>query len=361
VGTAKRAKDAMTMPASYTGLTADQVRTVVSAAALAPSVHNSQPWRWVAHDGRLDLYADPARHLPAADPAGRQLLMSCGAALLHARLTIRQLGLVPTVTLPARGATMELSADAPPLATITVTAGTPPDAGETALAEAIVRRHTDRRPFDPRPLEPAVVTALRHAAEAEGAWLVALDEPDQRIDASVLLARADWLDTHDPAYIAELTAWSRTHASAVDGIPRAAVVAGAEPRRSEFVIRDFDVVGEAGIRLEHTEVERPAVILLGTDTDTPAAELAAGQALERVLLTATTYGIAASPLGQVIDIEGTRELLRETVGGMGHVQMLIRVGYPLPDADPLRPTPRRPIQDILSTGDPTASAPDATP
>jgi hypothetical protein len=327
-------------------LTADQLRLVVAAAALAPSIHNTQPWRWVAASGGLDLYADPTRQLLVADPAGRQMLVSCGAALLHARLAIRRLGLVPRVTLAPAGED-GVTTGGTPAASIRVAGDQAASPDERALADAMERRHTDRRPFEGRPIPDAVVDAMRAAAENEGAWLATLANPDLRIDTAVLTARADWLETHDPAYRAELERWSRTGPGAVDGIPRDVVVAATGDRPAEFVMRDFDVAGEAGLRLEQTDVERPTVVIIGTDADRPTDHLVAGEALERVLLTATVHDIATSPLGQAVDVESTRALLGETVGGLGHIQMLVRVGYPLADATPLPATPRRAVDDIL--------------
>jgi hypothetical protein len=170
----------MTTPpptSSTPALTADQVRTVVAAASLAPSIHNTQPWRWAGVDGGLDLYVDPARQLPVADPAGRQMLVSCGAALLHVRLAIRRLGLVAEVALAPSGEE-GITTGAVPAARVRVVGQRPPAAAETALDDAMERRHTDRRPFDGRPIPDDVVDALRVAAEAEGAWLATLADPD---------------------------------------------------------------------------------------------------------------------------------------------------------------------------------------
>jgi hypothetical protein len=232
-------------------------------------------------------------------------------------------------------------------------------------------RHTDRRPFSSLRVPEAVIDALRLDAEREGAWLVALDTPDRRIDTAVLTARADWLETRDPAYQAELQHWTRTGDQAVDGIPHDVVAASRETRTAEFVMRDFDPADPAdpadrtdrtdrtdaaGTALPPTDVERPTVLLIGTDTDTPRAQLMAGQALERVLLDATGHGLAASPLGQAIDVGLTRALLANTVGGLGRVQMLIRIGYPIPGATPLPATPRREISDVLITRSGSASS-----
>lgn len=328
-------------------LTDEQIRDVVGEASLAPSIHNTQPWRWVTVDGGLDLYVDPARWLRVADPAGRQMLVSCGAALLHARLAIRRLGLVPRVRLCSAGDEGVLSGETP-AASIRVVGSKPAGPEERDLAAAMTRRHTDRRPFSSTPVTRETTRLLRAAAELEGAWLVSLVDPDLRIDVAVLTARADWIENHDPSYRAELAGWSRTGHEAPDGIPRDAVVGSAGERPAEFVMRDFEVAGEAGIPLAQTGVERPTVMLVGTVTDRIHDQLAGGQAIARVLLTATVHGLAASPIGQAVDIDGTRHLLTEAISGVGHVQMLIRVGYPLPGSAPLPATPRRSVEDVLA-------------
>jgi nitroreductase len=339
----------------------------VATARLAPSIHNTQPWRWHFDGQTLSLRADPDRLLGVVDPAGRQLLVSCGTALLHARLALRAHGLDPAVRLLPEGTgpdrlEIDLSGDSP-LATISAGGGRPADEDEKALLAAVELRHTDRRPFDPRPLEAAVLADLRRAAEAEGAWLMALESTEARIDAAVLTARADWAEHLDPAYQAELAAWSRPAtgpgSTAADGIPRHAVVAHDPGRPSDFPLRDFDTLDAPGLRADAggadgppaggpPAAERPAVVILGTDSDRPVDQLAVGQALARVLLTVTARGAAASPLGQPVDIDADRILLRQLMNIPGHVQMILRVGYPAEGAAPLRPTPRRPLSEILT-------------
>jgi len=60
------------------------VHELIRSACSAPSVHNTQPWTWRVLDSTtIELYADRTRQLPATDPLGRDLAISCGAALHH--------------------------------------------------------------------------------------------------------------------------------------------------------------------------------------------------------------------------------------------------------------------------------------
>ncbi|MCL9758171.1 nitroreductase [Frankia sp. AiPa1] len=335
------------MVTDTTVLSSDLARVAVEAAVLAPSIHNSQPWRWRLRDDVLELSADLARAAPVADPDHRQLVMSCGAALFNAWLALRAAGVAVGVDELPDGPDIAAGR----LAAMRVVGSCPPASGDVALAVAMRHRHTDRRPFDPAEPPVELIHGLRRATEAEGCWLVSLTRPDARVELSVVLAHADWIETHDPAYRAELLHWSRDDPEATDGIPRGAVIGSDTPRQSEFPLRDFDVVGEAGQRLREPRVERPGVLILGTDGDGPAAWLHAGRALGRLLVMATAAGVAASPLGQAIDLEATRTLVREATGGFGMPQMILRVGYPDLAATPLPPTRRRQITEVLDLAD----------
>src|SRR5690349_2906319 len=108
----------------------------VAAAVLAPSIRNTQPWLFRLYDGRVDVLGDRRRRLPAADPHGVGLRMSCGAALFNLRLGIARLGFVPETTI--------LPDPAEPTLLATVVAGRERSATqiETALYGAIQRRRS---------------------------------------------------------------------------------------------------------------------------------------------------------------------------------------------------------------------------
>jgi nitroreductase len=302
----------------------EDVRAVVALAALAPSVHNSQPWRFRWDGTSLEVREDTSRALPVIDPDGRERVLSCGAAVLQAELALAELGWAVTTTLlPDDG-------DAELLARLTVTGRRQASAHEHALAAAIPRRTTDRDPYDSRPVPPAVLDGLRRAAEQEGAWLRAVDRGDAEVDLDVLLSRADAAQRADPAYLAELAAW-RTEDGRT-GVPTAGLSPVPAGRRgSSLALRDFD----AGAAERPADpgpdgpppVEHPAVVVLGTSGDSRADWLAAGRATARVLLAATGEGVAAQPLTAVVEVPSTRERLRTALGGLGRPQMVLRLGY----------------------------------
>jgi hypothetical protein len=318
------------------------IEKAVAAARLAPSVHNTQPWSFRIHDAGVDLLADFSRQLAVLDPTGRQLQVSCGAALDHLRLALRAAGLDSVVTLFPED-------DSAVLARVLVAAGSAPTQEELDLGEAISARHSQREPFADRAVDHSVLAQLRAVAESRGAWLALLENRDDQITLAVLLSHADKSESADSDYRAELQHWLRTD-PAFDGIAAAGLpeVRGAD-RHTEVPVRDF-AAGEASADgaadaepATPPPDERPALLILGTDADTAEEWVAAGEALSRLLLTATTLDLRASMLGQVIDFPGTRQQLRLQLRLIGEPQMVIRIGY----GPPAPASPRRPLADLI--------------
>jgi hypothetical protein len=217
------------------------------------------------------------------------------------------------------------------------------------MAAAINERHTQREPFADRKVDHRALADLRHAAETEGAWLAILGSREDQITLAVLLSHADQAELSNPDYQRELHNWRRTEPS-TDGIPSSALPAEGGVRHSEVTVRDFNAgdPATADSPLDPAAPpppdERPALVILGTDADSPSQWIHAGQALSALLLQATTQGLRASMLGQVIDLPSTRAQLRTELRLIGEPQMVLRIGY-----GPVAPaTPRRPLTEVLS-------------
>lgn len=314
------------------------LRHIIEAATLAPSVHNTQPWRFVLRPDGFDLLADPGRRLPVLDPTGRLLHLSCGAALVTARTAARALGLAADVELLPDPEWPDL------LARLNVTAGAVPDDAELALALAVLHRHTVRGPFADRPVPDQLLRSLARVAEQEGAALRVVSDEGERVSLAVLLSSADWQEEQDPAYRAELAGWVHEY-PAGDGIPPRAVQ--EDPGRgSSLRLRDFTLTHPERSSGDEPTPEDPAVVVLTSRGDGPLAWLRAGQALGAVLLHAAAEGVQAQPLGQVVDRSGPRMALARSLGLTGVPQMVLRLGY----ASAHAATPRRDVEDVLTAG-----------
>ncbi len=319
-------------------------RRVVELATRALSVHNTQPWRFVATPDGLDLYADRGRQLTALDPTGRQLVLSCGAALGFARLAMRALGFDCRVDLlPDDG-------DLDHLARLSAGGPLPATPDDVALVRAIGRRRTVRDRFDSRPLPAVVRDRLDRDAQGDGAWLCWVDSTRDRAALAVLADRADRVQRADPAVRAELARWRRDGELDTDGVPAAALPQVPPALRATDVpLREFEPVDGAPTAADPQRLplpaEHPDLVVVGIRYDGPVSWLQAGQATARMLLRATTLDVAASPLTQVLDVPWLRRRLRAELGLVGYPQMLLRLGYAAFDGPH---TARRPVEEVLA-------------
>src|SRR6266496_1199392 len=219
----------MTADASQRGvpIPADQVDYLIATAARAPSVHNTQPWRFRPGRYVIELYADPGRKL-RVDPVGREMLISCGAALFGLRLAVRSLGYLPVVKLLPDPARLRL------LARVRIGAAEPMTARERQMLEALPHRHTHRGPFAPGPLPAGLLAGLQHDALAEGVTLALVDPALAYQQLADIVGAAGHRQGLDPLARAEVRRWSRGPADpARDGVPAHAfpAEAGRVPRR----------------------------------------------------------------------------------------------------------------------------------
>ncbi|MBI3688719.1 MAG: nitroreductase family protein [Actinobacteria bacterium] len=313
----------------------------INLARLAPSLHNTQPWRWRVSGPVAELHSDPDRAVPIADPWGREMLLGCGATLQHARSVLAAAGWrvavsrLPDPTEPDLVARLELVEPASPAAE------------EARLAEAIPHRHTDRRPYTARRLPADVLQTLQQAAEQEHAHLLLVTEPDDRLDLAALTDLANRIQIADEDYTAELVTWSGERTDSA-GIPAGLVPHLEAPRHTDVPVRDFEVSRPGQLPVTGTVDEEPAWCVLFTDSDTRLDHLRAGEAMARLLLTATDLGVASCPQSQAVEVPGARVLLEaRLLAGLGHAQLVLRLGWPDPDGEPLPRSPRRALSEIV--------------
>lgn len=312
------------------GLPPEEVETVLRAAMAAPSLHNRQPWAFRVTDRVIEVHSDPKRWLPVADPAGREQRIGCGAALFNLRLALESARVRPLVTLLPDGTRSTLLAAVRGGGSITL------GPERAALHKAIESRRTNRRPFADEPVPKAQQQALIRGAQGERSWLHVVEERAERARLRRLLVHAHELQMADPDFRAERAEWAGRDRESADGVP----VTSADPSpeaQDEWVLRDF-ARGRAEDRMQGNDFEsEPVLAVLCSFHPGALADVQAGQALQRVLLTATSYGLAASFLTQVVEVAETRDELRALVGGSIVPQMVLRFGYgPYVPATPRR-------------------------
>jgi nitroreductase len=343
--TIRRSASATTMPAPGEPLTPAAAAAVVGIAARAPSVHNTQPWRFRIADGVIELHADPDRLLARIDPAGRELLLSCGAALFGLRLGLRQLGCLPVAELWPDAAQPWLIARAWPADHMAL------NAVEAELLAAVPHRHTHRGPFTPGEVSPRLLAALAADAAAEGAELRFVEQPDLVAGLATLVELAAVEQDASAEISAETHRWLRPAGSqARDGVPARAAAVGGETGAPRFRQRDFGAdAGRAAPDIaEDSGVPPAATAVLATAADTPDDWLRAGQALNRLLLRAATRWVFASLQSQPLESPRYRERVRDLLELPGQPQMLLQFGR----ANTAPTTPRRPQTEFRTNENP---------
>ena len=319
----------------------DKLRFALRYAVLAPSSHNTQPWHFIVDGDAVTLCANRLRALPVVDPFDRELLISCGAALFNLRVALSHLGLGFAITL------LPSAADPDVLAHLRIVPDGPRDLTLAPLFDTIGQRVTNRTPFEDRPVSPEVQHRLRMAGMAEGVDVICIDSGTGRERLAEPIAEADLVQFHDPRFRRELASW--IHSSRRDdGMP--ALSAGVRVLLDAAVplvasaIRTFDLGGGMAAAHRTLVAGSPLFLCLASGTDDAAAWLAAGQALERVLLIAVDEGLSASYLNQPIEVDALRDRLLAPAEPDMTPQLLLRIGY----GKPVDHSPRRPMAEVVS-------------
>jgi nitroreductase len=315
------------------------IRDAVMLASRAPSLHNSQPWRWVVEGARLQLWADPRRLMYATDRTGRELTLSCGAVLDHLRVAMAAAGWdsaterLPDPSEPDHLATLEFT----PLDAVTE--------AQQRRAAAILSRRTDRLPFAAPSGWPACESALRRAVLPHEVLLdvVADDARPTLAEASHL---TEQLRRNDTAYLSELRWWTSPFESDATHVPESSLVSSTEAARVD-VARVFPPAGggHRGAAIDH---DRSKIVVLSTHHEDARLDvLRCGEALSAVLLECTVAGLATCTLTHMTEMAMSRHIIAQITGTAGQPQLLIRVGKPAPNGHHVEPTARRLVTEVL--------------
>lgn len=308
----------------------------VLLASRAPSLHNSQPWRWVFDGAELQLFSVRDRMLRATDASGKQMVLSCGVVLDHLRAALAAEGWRTAIDRfpdPNR---------ADHLASIRMYPAQLITDADVERAQAIRSRRTDRRPFAEPPGWDEFEPILRSTIPAGDLSLDVLPA-----DCRPALARASRLTAalrrYDAGYQAELRWWT---GNAATGMPQRALL-NAQDRAAVSVGRvlpDGTAAAEAGI-----PVDRSTVLVLSTGDDSAAEVLHCGEVLSTVLLECTIAGYATCTLTHITELAQSRSILRSIMGGAVRPQALVRVGSVTDHDVGGAATPRRPLADVFET------------
>ena len=322
---------------------AERAGYLIELAARAPSVHNTQPWRFTVTGQAIELYADASRQL-MEDLAGREMILSCGAALFGLRLAIRSLGYQPEIDLFPEPSQRRL------LARVRAGRPAPVTSGERAMIRAVPHRHTHRGAFEPGLLPAGLLGKLHDDAAAEGAALAVIDDglAYQRLTA-ILGSWSRWRDLYptSPAEIrtrAETLRWTREAGSqARDGVPAHAFPAAASHETGLLPQHDFDLDRDWGFPPSGGPPAPVTAVMVAPGED-EESWLRAGQALQRILLRAASQWVFARLQTEPLQSASVRAQIRSSLTPAGSPQLLLELGV----ARTTHPTGRRPASEVTT-------------
>lgn len=309
---------------------ADRLRFLVRYAVLAPSSHNTQPWRFRVADERIDLFMDESRWLRVADEDQRELHLSVGCALENLLISAAHFDLGCRVTyLPSPG-------DPPHAASVDFGASAqPPPTKLPVLFEMITVRHTNHQEYEPRAIPPAVLDQLRDCVDEPNVQLMLTDDAQikQRVDE--LVVRSDAIEFADEAFRAELAYWIGQGVFGTSWLMS---------KIGKLAVTYLNIGQLQAKRDSSVLLSAPVLGLLASPNDR-TSQIQAGQVYQRLGLLAASHGIWCQPMSQIVHVEETTQQLEKLIAieGLKPVHPF-RLGYAAAEK---QHTPRRPVADVL--------------
>jgi hypothetical protein len=314
------------------------IRGLVELATRAPSVHNTQPWRWCVDGERLSLFADTSRQLRYADPDGRDLVISCGAALHHLQVAAAAAGWRASIRrMPNPYNDTQLA---------TISFRPEPATPDVVLTrDALTKRRTDRRRPRSWPVPRDRLDGLLALGPHAGVTVIAVVSARARSDLLQILAEAEKVQRLNQDYVDEIVSW--TGRADVEGIPATSLLR-RDPRADHELAPSRFPSGTLSDHEPEAEPVEPALLVICTSSDDTASRLRAGEALSAILLRGAADDLAMVPLSQAIEVDAARRLLQDDLlGDAACPQIVVQVGLATLAGEPIPPTPRRPVDDVI--------------
>jgi len=318
------------------GTTEEKLRFLLRYAILAPSGPNTQPWKFAVNTNTVSVFADPKRSLPFVDPSNRTLFMSVGCALANLQVAGEHFGFI------SKSAYYPHSQDSELVADVKFQPHEGPDKED--LFPQITRRHTIKDRYENREIDASILAKLKTNMDDPGVHLHYFADEKSKSKIAGIVARAHRLQLAKKEFRRNLGEWLRNNwTTEPDGMPLYtfgvpdAVALGFPAAFKEFDLSDAVIYRDSGLIHGCS-----AMGILTTDGDDRLSWTQCGEALEKFLLGATKYNVYASFFSQPISLMELREEIN-SMANQGHPQLLFSLGY----ATPVKPTPRRPLEDVI--------------
>jgi nitroreductase len=338
--------------------------TLIRAAILAASPHNTQPWLFKVANSSIELYIDTRRNVGALDPYLREEHIGIGCALENLMLAAPANGYTAVETLqPGKLKPIPADPKLRLLARVDLSSG---KRGESELYDAIPRRHTNRGPYDPhKPIPPDFLEALSRLPgdDANGKLFLFTAEVDRKKIAEVS-SSANTEIYSDPDVQRGSERWVRMKWTSIQehrdgltidafGLPPidSAVVKMMTPGMLRWAGSHSEKNGYSNLMLSAPLIGFIAV----RDRHDQQQCLLAGRIWQRAHLLATAHGLAARPCNEAVEMvdheqalgrPATHQALLSEITGDSTWQptFVFYMGYPTLSA---HASPRRPVEAML--------------
>ncbi|MDH3253315.1 MAG: hypothetical protein OEM41_11020 [Ignavibacteria bacterium] len=330
----------------------EQFRFLLRYAILAPSSHNTQPWKFQIRPNGIAVFGDYTRRLPVVDPDNRELIMSIGAAVFNLRVAASRFGFGVRVSYNHSGASdlpiafVELTQE-PVVKEKGIPVSGAMNLGE--LLATIPERHTNRHPFLAARVPRTIAEKFVALGKTSEASLFLSTHGEINMEVARLVGQAERRLHNDPEFRKELARWIRLNLTRKpDGMPGAVFGMGtATTALASWATKTLDVSRVLSAKHMNLCLEAPALLVINSEDDV-IGWLETGQLLQHLLLVSTGHGLQCSFFNMPIEIPEFRVVLRRMLGLTSWPQLLLRVGYSLTGP---AVTPRRPVEESLMSGE----------
>ena len=277
-------------------------------ANMAPSTHNTKPWRFTFTDNTISCYIDFSKRISIADPGNRELYISVGCALTNCLIAAQHDGFTTTVNYPLKN---DL------LATITLEKTTQaPNSSTLQLYEAVTKRFTDRNFYSKRPIPSTLQDTLQRCGTTEVHVLLFDGTIKQQI--AKLVYTGDIVQYRQPAYCRELA----------NAISKGLLHAGFMSPIVQLVVT-YIPIGSLIATREKKLIEQTPLFGVLCAPNTPRGWIDLGQVYETIALTATTHHLHIHPMNQGLTELPTNQATLKKLLNCPHEPLFgFRIGYP---------------------------------
>jgi len=313
------------------------LRGLVQLASLAPSGHNTQPWRFITSESRLDIRPDFTRRTPIVDPDDHHLFVSLGCAGENLAIAAAEHGRPGVLRFdPAGegGIAFEF------------------ERGSSARSElypAIARRQSTRAEYDGTLVPAADLRQLVAVAAIPGVDLVLVTDRSRINQLRDLVRVGNDMQMADPAFLRELKSWLRFNPREAslrgDGLFSAASGNPSLPNWLGPVFFDlaFNAAAENKRYARHIDSSAGLAIFSAHEAG-PEGWVQVGRSCQRFALKATALGLKTAFANQPVEVAALRPELASMIGLPGRrPDLVMRFGR----GPELPFSPRRSLEEIL--------------